>query len=153
MFSCCKERKLSTGISGVRFRDPDPVNFEQKLIWELFPPGKVFINTIGNREYFYSWFELRAHPNFIVTKWVQRSGHTHVTFTRRLEPEIYPFVYRYIRYNIRMDVAAISNRLICSPEEVVMLLSEYGIDCNDNKACINSPPVVTDNEDNEYSIS
>lgn len=146
MFSCCGSHRkiLNTGITEIRFRNPDPTTFEQKLIWETFPPGRLFINTVRSQEYYYSWSELRAHPKFIVTRWALYSRETNVAFTRRIEPEIYPFVYRYIRYNIRLDVSLIANRLICSPQEVMMLLKEYGLE---EDACINAPPITDVEED------
>lgn len=108
-------------------------------------------HTIGGVEYYYRAYELIKHPDFIVTKALMsyekhvkagKSGgyeeknmiyiypkngvlHIRIMF---LEPEVYPFIYRYVRYGIYTTFENMRDRLGCSYEDVKkVLLPEYGI--------------------------
>lgn len=112
-----------------------PINFPIDVYENHHHPKALFTFKLnGGGKYYFTWAQLRKHPNFTFTKRVFAEnqkvceGHAKTfLYTGGPEQELMPFVLRYIRDGVKIDISTVCYRLGIDHKDAIMYIEGYGL--------------------------
>lgn len=125
-------KKGLSSSSGSNFIQPLVEEIQRKTEpWEADDVIEVHFN--GGVVYRFRWSDLQNHPTFSITKWCLKKGRSDLkkVTAYQVDPELAPFVYRLIRYNIKINLETVCGRLGCNLKQALLLVQEYGFNESD----------------------